>query len=137
MPSYDEWKKESSIWPRIGLMVLIVLTIGSLSLLGSLVYIISGGVRSTPTRNINAEQVEAASFCKRQVRASLKAPQTAKFPMLDFKATTSADEQTFYVTSYVDSQNGFGAMLRTNYQCELQYQGGDYDGWKLMDLSTW
>ena len=54
--------------------------------------------------------------CKKLIPAKLKAPSTAKFPDYEdsmFGMGTSVSQWT----AYVDSQNGFGAMIRTNFVC--------------------
>lgn len=71
------------------------------------------------------------------VRARLKAPSTAKFP------SGSRDYQTQYmgdckhrVVAYVDSQNSFGAMIRTPYYAEMQYIRNSGNQWRLLDLKV-
>jgi hypothetical protein len=62
----------------------------------------------------------AASACQDWVRVRLKAPRTAEFQELrEAQIEWIPNEGTgvFKVTSYVDSQNGFGAMLRMPYTC--------------------
>lgn len=59
------------------------------------------------------------------VKNQLKAPSTAKFPWYDDSCVDSLGNSRYRVTSYVDAQNSFGAMLRSNYICELEYVGND------------
>jgi hypothetical protein len=80
----------------------------------------------TPTDHSSS----AFTRCQRYVRDRLKAPATADFPFLDRK-TWKFDDDVYVVKSYVDAQNSFGAMLRTNWHCKVQYVGGD---WKLLEL---
>lgn len=60
------------------------------------------------------------------VKQRLKAPTTAKFPWSSDPAvkTQYAGDCTHKIQAYVDSQNGFGAMIRTTYYIELQYIKG-------------
>jgi hypothetical protein len=58
------------------------------------------------------------------ITSTLKAPSTADFPFLDFTAENLGNNR-YKVTSYVDSQNGFGAMIRSNWQTVLKYNSGD------------
>ncbi len=61
----------------------------------------------------------------------LKSPSTAKFERC-FDATVKYDGyKTYYVYSHVDSQNEFGAMLRTEYIAEVLYISNDR--WRLVD----
>ena len=69
------------------------------------------------------------------VRQRLKSPTTATFP------GGSRDYQTQYmgdcihrVVAYVDSQNSFGAMIRTQYYAEMQYIRNSRNKWRLLDL---
>ncbi|NTU68906.1 MAG: hypothetical protein HGB02_08515 [Chlorobiaceae bacterium] len=63
----------------------------------------------------------------------LKAPSTAEFPSMTDKNTLvakSGHEYTIY--SWVDAQNSFGAMIRTEYTCKV-VQVGEYD-WRFVDF---
>jgi len=68
-------------------------------------------------------QVTAA--CHAEVEKFLKSPSSAKFPWR-FEVYKIKDHENMYQNkSYVDSQNGFGAMLRTNYVCEVELLESD------------
>lgn len=61
----------------------------------------------------------AAAVCaKNYVEASLKSPSTAKFPWVSDTIIPLGDNK-YTIGSYVDSQNGFGATIRTNYLCTV------------------
>lgn len=58
------------------------------------------------------------------VEQGLKAPSTAKFPgtVLERDSWTVARHKNIVsVASYVDSQNGFGAMIRSNFLVQMSY----------------
>jgi hypothetical protein len=55
------------------------------------------------------------------VKIVLKSPSTAKFANSWDSTITKTDLYTWTVTSYVDSQNGFGAMIRTNFTAVLKF----------------
>lgn len=63
------------------------------------------------------------------VTARLKAPSTATFPSLmereEDHAVIAAGNGRYIVRSWVDSQNAFGAMIRTRWQCELKTADGE------------
>lgn len=82
----------------------------------------------------DAEQFKIAAFlhCQDAVKKRLKAPSTAKFPRYERGIVYANVGMRYTVNSYVDSQNGFGAMLRTNYTCELEQVG--LETWKFIDL---
>lgn len=73
-------------------------------------------------------EAEAMTHCQILVEKSLKAPSTADFPWT-MKANASSG-QVYTINSYVDAQNSFGAMIRTNFYCQLKYTGdGKTDSW--------
>lgn len=81
------------------------------------------------------QNLAAALHCEGQVRARLKAPRTAVFPPASEAVVArrgNADE--YRVKSYVDSENSFGALIRTRYTCDVDYVG--VDRWDLIALET-
>jgi hypothetical protein len=75
---------------------------------------------------------EAGLYAKEIVKRSLKAPRTAKFPWV--VEGRHLGNCRFLVASYVDAENSFGAMIRTNYTVTLQRQGLN---WQLEDIQTY
>jgi hypothetical protein len=67
------------------------------------------------------------------VKDFLKSPATASFPW-DFReyTVTNLGAGQWRVAGYVDSQNGFGATVRTYWTVEMQDAGAT---WKLADAS--
>jgi len=66
------------------------------------------------------QQAEASAAkweCRGFVEKSLVAPTTAKFP--DYSTFYAGDvgDSVYVVTGFVDSQNSFGAMIRTHFEC--------------------
>lgn len=91
-----------------------------------------------PTGGVKDYKTMAEILCQFYVENMLKSPSTADFP-------TSANVQdlgnnTFEIRSYVDAQNSFGATIRTNYYCKIQYVGTAQDDesqskfWQLLDI---
>ncbi|MFN8343077.1 MAG: hypothetical protein U0V64_15550 [Cyclobacteriaceae bacterium] len=79
---------------------------------------------------------QAYKMAQEYVKASLKAPATAVFPEYGSSAIiispgSGTGFKSFKVASYVDSQNSFGALLRTHYIADLDYNNGE---WKLLSL---
>jgi len=66
------------------------------------------------------------------VKEKLKSPSTAKFPSLDYKYQTR-ENHVYYIEGYVDSQNSFGATVRTEFAGTIQQV--DKDKWKLLELA--
>lgn len=103
--------------------------LGVVVVLGVVGNIIGGGSSTTtanPTR-------DAALICHKFVRERLKSPSTAKFPTSDESTVQPISGGDYEVTSYVDSQNAFGATLRSNYTCVVKPVEGDK--WRLVDLN--
>jgi len=80
------------------------------------------------------DKTEAYIMSQQFVKNCLKAPSTAKFPRaIEWEGhTTQIDSRTFLINSWVDSQNSFGAMLRTKFSCKVQYKGNDQ--WTCLDI---
>jgi hypothetical protein len=77
---------------------------------------------------------------KHFVKESLKAPATADFGSIlgDYQNPKSVclahGNKTWRCAGWVDSQNSFGAMLRTRFVAVVQSKGDD--NWKLELLTT-
>lgn len=67
------------------------------------------------------------------VRPMLKSPSTAKFGPFEESSVTHMGDEKYRIVAYVDSQNSFGAMLRTYYTCELKYKT-DTEKWQMLDV---
>ena len=76
-------------------------------------------------------------FCEDHARSQLKAPSTAEFPrFVEAVLVGSQDqpftEQVWAVLSYVDSQNSFGATIRTSYACILKPPTSQDESWEIV-----
>jgi len=82
--------------------------------------------------------LESSSVCQKLINDQLSSPPTADHPWLD-RTIYDQGRWNYIVRSYVDSQNGFGSTIRTNYRCNIQYIGtGDalsIGNWRLHELS--
>lgn len=72
--------------------------------------------------------------CREYVRESLLAPATAEFQPTRKMAAGWLGDNRAAVEAYVDAQNGFGALIRTNYRCEALSRGNGR--WTLVDVSV-
>lgn len=75
---------------------------------------------------------DAFVYGKEYVKQNLKAPSTAKFGSYGQSSVQHYTGCKFVVRGYVDSQNSFGAMLRSNYSVTLTPTGL---GWTLEDIT--
>lgn len=73
----------------------------------------SGGNDDEEPYDMNNTQ-EAIAQCEHFVKERLKAPATAQFDL------TAERIGTWIVTGTVDSHNGFGAMIRSDVECEIR-----------------
>lgn len=98
-----------------------------------------------PATEADRERTEMAvtsaayTFAKRIVQERLEVPSTAKFPEMSQTQIRKVDSATFIINSYVDSQNVFGAMVRTHYKAKVMCSGYNVmfagnRSWKLLDL---
>lgn len=63
---------------------------------------------------------KARSYCHDQVEKQLVSPSTAGFEgMTEYTASQSSDGSAWEVQGHVDSENGFGAKIRSTYTCTL------------------
>lgn len=58
-------------------------------------------------------------IAQKHVLLELKAPSTAKFPRLRDIKYKDNENGTYVIDAYVDSQNSFGANIRTNFRCTI------------------
>lgn len=96
-----------------------ILGFGCLGMIG-LVVVLSLIGRSSSQWGLSKAQEDAWYACRQFVTARLKAPATAKFPLPDNPgiSVTELDNHEFLVRGFVDSQNAFGALVRTTYRCQ-------------------
>lgn len=78
--------------------------------------------------------------CEIYVQNRLKSPSSAKFASTSNSNIQDLGNSVYQVNSYVDAQNSFGAMLRTDYSCKIEYTGdaasdeSNSQFWKLHQL---
>lgn len=70
----------------------------------------------------------AQEACEGYVKDSLKSPSSAEFSGTTHERTS---EYGFIMRGAVDSQNGFGSMIRNDYECTINQIG---DKWFLINL---
>ncbi len=80
-------------------------------------------VRTSSSASTSVDSYDACAYAQVFVKRQLKAPSTAKFPYCS-TATIVHDGNTWTVLSYVDAQNSFGAMLRSEFIAVIEYRPG-------------
>jgi len=120
-------------WSCVGCLVLILGTVLILTM-----FVMSSNSGSAGGGSEDRDRGNMAYFrCQDNVKARLRSPSTADFPFLDFQVTRRGTS-AYVVTSYVDAQNAFGATIRSNFVCTIEYQSGDDAdprSWNLIDLT--
>ena len=87
---------------------------------GSVIYKAKDRILSTE------EKALVLSYSKDAVLANLKSPATAEFPGTILESdqwVVNKNKKTYKVSSYVDAQNSFGAMIRSNVLVEFSWNG--------------
>jgi hypothetical protein len=98
----------------IGLIILFMV-IGSLSP--------SSPTPATTSTGIENREINSMGFAEYVIKDLLKSPSTAEFSKT--KAYELSDQKDVWVVNgYVDSQNGFGAMIRSSWEVQLDYRDG-------------
>lgn len=90
----------------LGIMIAFALLVGGCS------YLTTNHDDDAPS--IADKQFEAKTACENQVKDRLKSPSTAKFN------SDVTGVGPFTVTGTVDSENSFGATLRSSFQCTVK-----------------
>jgi hypothetical protein len=88
----------------------------------------------TSPAEVNKSGQDAYYMSREFVERRLKAPATARFPDYTPKFSNLVGHNHFIVTAYVDSQNSFGALIRTPYIVRLEYLESD-DLWHLRGIA--
>jgi hypothetical protein len=88
-----------------------------------------GNVTKTSSVEMEQEEVKTYSDYDAYVNAQmilekfLKSPSTAEYPVASKATIERYNDDAFKVSAYVDSQNGFGATLRSEWIVFLQFVG--------------
>jgi len=103
---------------------------GIISLVGiSLLFVGCGGGGGSSSVNICEDKDTAYIESHEFIKIFLKSPSSAKFQEEPTDYTYKGDCRHWFL-SYVDSQNSFGAMLRSNYTIGVRYDDNKSD-WVL------
>ncbi len=93
-----------------------------LIIVGIVIGVSSGDGGSKKKACDNNEYYDAYIYAKKFVKERLKAPSTAVFPeMREYRDHIKTIERgkKFRINSWVESQNSFGAQIRTDFSCDI------------------
>lgn len=79
----------------------------------------------------NGSTSSAWAYTQQFVKRELKSPSTAEFEFGGHRSVTPLGDGRYSFSSYVDSQNGFGAVTRTKFHGTIRRIDG---GWRLEEL---
>ena len=73
----------------------------------------------------NTNKFLAYNYAEDFVKQRLKSPSTAEFPgtFEKDKHITEIGNKEYQINSWVDSQNGFGATIRSKFSCKIIFEG--------------
>lgn len=108
--------------------------VGCFGIVVLLMVLVVGGcaVAMNGSSDKTADESDAQYMCQQFVKDKLKSPSSAKFS----NQVASGAGTSWTSSGTVDSQNSFGAMVRSRYSCTLSYDSSD-ESWegsaKLLD----
>ena len=88
----------------------------------------SSDAKESKTGDVHGAWAYMQSFVEKR----LKSPQSADFPFGGYRHVTELGAGRYKVDSYVDSQNSFGANIRTHFEAVIKRIDG---GWELEYLN--
>lgn len=80
---------------------------------------------------------KAYEIAKDFVEDNLKSPSSASFWRYDFNWSKLGEDE-YFISSFVDAENSFGAKLKSKWWCKLKFNGGDWtdkNNWQLIDIN--
>ena len=107
--------------------------------LGFLFLAVLAGTQPRKPWQQDDHSVEALLTAQALVKGKLLAPASAKFPGAAWDGAirhVTRNGQTYRIDSFVDSQNVFGAMLRTRYSVTLTRTGPDIEDFTLDNIDV-
>jgi hypothetical protein len=103
--------------------------LGGLAIVGGIAALLA----ITPEHAPCTSELDAASMAEFFVEKRLVSPKTAEFPPERDQIIKPKGECRFEIVSHVDSQNSFGALVRSTYFAVVQYRPST-EKWHLEDI---
>ncbi len=127
MPAKQNEEKSSNVPVKTSPKRLAIISIVTIVVVFTLFRTIIGITSSPDTSSTQAQaghdNIEVCVEAQHYVTELLKSPSTAKFPTCNDTSISQVSPDHYRVSAYVDSQNGFGAMLRSDWTIEYHYVG--------------
>lgn len=86
-----------------------------------------GNIEESAEDKARHEKFEIYKNTNDLISQKLKAPSTAEFQEFDESLVEKISENEFKVKGYVDSENGFGAKIRSDWSCTVRIEGEGED----------
>lgn len=96
---------------------------------------VQGNLEPSTPRQYTPDSHDAFYMAKKLMENQLKAPATAEFAGYADSKVKQVASDVWEVTSFVDSQNGFGALIRTRYKMTMVVDR-QTETWKVVTLET-
>lgn len=112
--------------------------VGAAILIAVVFLLCAGGIAAFAFRGGSSGDVpadrslEAKAMCETFVKRQLKAPASAKF---SGESATKVSDVEYTAGGSVDSQNSFGALLRSTFACDLTYDAAKQE-WTSKSVSV-
>jgi hypothetical protein len=135
LPQQAEAAATKSQNRRIGCLLIIVLVVGAW-----LAAECGGGGNGgsdpvdTDPVDTDGDTIGAYVVCQQFVEEELRAPATAEFGGPYSEVTEDLGSGRYRVTTYVDAENAFGAMIRTDFECVVSHVSGDQYRLESLDI---
>lgn len=102
-----------------------------LFLVGAVAIVLLIGIIGNQPTQETSPSYNAWYACEQFILRSLKAPKTAEFESYSASNVRQVDDDEWVVSIYVDAQNGFGALIRSDFSCQVRKQDKE---WWLVSL---
>lgn len=99
-----------------------------------MVLVLALGDGGSDSTRAGHDEVSAFTMCQSFVEDRLRAPSSADWPCCYTDFTTHLGDGRYRVQTYVDAQNAFGAQIRSDVMCVVEWAGGDR--WRLEEISV-
>lgn len=130
-PSADSTTKTAPNRAGVGCAVILLLLLGSCVVM----MLIPESDERRRERELNTAQVNTTVLCESAVTQRLRSPGSADYPFGHVSSVTRSGDNRYQMLSYVDSQNGFGATVRTRFRCVVEGSGEELSRYKVADLA--